>query len=67
MLDDDGHAIIIDFDSCASIGARSRGGTPGWSKCPTVAKIENDEHGFNLVTQFILGEYDGQDFEAFEM
>ena len=28
MLDDDGHAINIDFDSCAYIGAKSRGGTP---------------------------------------
>lgn len=62
MLDDDGHAIIIDFDSCASSGTKSRGGTPGWSTSPEVA---NDEHGFNLV--FIWGQYDGQDFAAFGM
>jgi len=31
MLDNGGHGVIIDFDSCASIGAESRGGAPGWS------------------------------------
>ena len=67
MLDDDGHAIIIDFDSCASIGAKSRGGTPGWSKNPKIAEVANDEHGFNLVASYIRGEYDGQDYEGFDM
>ena len=67
MLDDDGHAIIIDFDSCAYIGAKSRGGTPGWSTCPTTAQVENDEHGLNLISKYIRGEYDGQDLDAFGM
>jgi hypothetical protein len=67
MLGDDGHVVIIDFDSCASIGAKSRGGTPGWSTCPKLAEVANDEHGFNLVARFIRGEYDGQDTSAFGM
>lgn len=67
MLDDDGHAIIIDFDSCASSGTKSRGGTPGWSTSPNIAEVANDEHGFNLVARFIWGQYDGQDFAAFGM
>ncbi|KIM43533.1 hypothetical protein M413DRAFT_25886 [Hebeloma cylindrosporum] len=67
MLADDGHAVIIDFDSCTSIGAKSRGGTPGWSKRPKTAEVANDEHGFDLVARFVRGDYDGQDFAAFEM
>jgi len=31
MLDDGGHGVIIGFDSSAFIGAKSRGGAPGWS------------------------------------
>ncbi|KAF8969957.1 kinase-like domain-containing protein [Flammula alnicola] len=67
MLNAVGHAIIIDFDSCAPIGAKSRGGTPGWSKNPTIAQVENDEHGLDLLVKFIQGQYDGQDLDAFGM
>jgi len=66
-MDDDGYAIIIDFDCCASIGAKSRGGTPRWSTCPKTAEVANDDHGLDLVTRFIRGEYDGQHFTAFNM
>lgn len=67
MLDDGGCAVIIDFDSCVPLGSQSRGGTPGWSTFPKIAEIQNDEHGLDLVAKFIRGEYDGQDFEAFDM
>jgi len=29
--------------------------------------VENDEYGFNLITKFIRGEYDEQDFKDFDM
>jgi len=53
MLDDGGRAVIIDFDSCVPFGSKSHGGTPGWSTFPTVAKIENDECGLDLVAKFL--------------
>ena len=67
MLDDEDRAVIIDFDSCCTIGTQSGGGTPGWSKKPTIAQIENDEYGLDLVTKFIRREYDGQNFDAWGM
>jgi hypothetical protein len=46
---------------------KSRGGTPRWSKRPTIAEVPNDEHGFNLVARLIRGEDDGQDYEDFDI
>ncbi|KAF8907724.1 kinase-like domain-containing protein [Gymnopilus junonius] len=65
MLNDEGHAVIIDFDSCTHVGAESRGGTPGWSTNPTIAQVENDEYGLDLIVQFIRGEYNGENVEPF--
>ncbi|PPQ69462.1 hypothetical protein CVT26_002872 [Gymnopilus dilepis] len=65
MLRGDGHAVIIDFDSCTAVGGKSRGGTPGWSRNPRIAEFDNDEYGLELVIKYMHGEYDGQDFEAF--
>jgi serine/threonine protein kinase len=59
MLDGQGRAVIIDFNSCAKAGEKSRGGTYGWSKSPDTVAIENDEYGFVLVERFIHGDYDG--------
>jgi hypothetical protein len=59
MLDDQGRAVIIDFNSCAKPGEKSQGGTCGWSKAPETVTIENDEYGLELVQAFIQGEYDG--------
>jgi serine/threonine protein kinase len=59
MVDNAGNPIIIDFDSCVAVGARSRG---GWSKSPKVAAFENDTYSFELVTKFVQGEYDGMNF-----
>ncbi|KAF8491644.1 kinase-like domain-containing protein [Gautieria morchelliformis] len=59
MLDDQGQAVIIDFDSCSKPGEKSRGGTYGWSKSPQTVAIENDEYGFGLIERFIRGDYDG--------
>ena len=59
MLDNQGRAVIIDFDSCTKPGEKSRGGTYGWSKSPEMAAIENDEYGLELIERFIHGEYDG--------
>lgn len=64
MLDDTDRAIIIDFDSCQPIGSQSVGGTPGWSTNPKVALLENDLFGLNLISKFLRGEYDGNDFTA---
>ena len=61
---DDGHGTIIDFDSWAYIGAKSRGGMPGWSTCPTTAQVENDGHGLNLIVKYIRGKYDGRGLDA---
>ncbi|CAA7260740.1 unnamed protein product [Cyclocybe aegerita] len=60
MLDDSGNPVIVDFDSCASIGATTSAGTPGWSKWPAASDPENDTHGFNLVIKFLRGEYNGE-------
>ncbi|KAJ3506071.1 hypothetical protein NLJ89_g7077 [Agrocybe chaxingu] len=60
MLDDVGNAVIIDFDSCALIGTPVYGGTPGWTNWPTVAAIDNDTYGFELIVKFLRGEYDGR-------
>jgi hypothetical protein len=32
MLDDDGNAVLIDFDSCEKEGGPREGGTPGYMK-----------------------------------
>lgn len=61
MVDENGHGIIIDFDSCRPIGSKSRGGTPGWGTKPTISLIENDEHGLSLLGKFMRGEYMGDD------
>jgi len=65
VIDDDGHAVIIDFDSCASIEAKSWLDT--WLTHPKIAEVANDEHSFNLVARFIQGEYDSHDFTALDM
>lgn len=67
MLDENGRAVIIDFDACRPIGAQSRGGTPGWGTNPSVALAENDEYGLNLLGMFMRGEYDGQDLSHYDM
>ena len=59
--------VMIDFDSCDCLGAKSRVGIPGWSTHPKKAEVSNDGHSFNLVARFIQGEYDGQGFTAFDM
>lgn len=67
MIDEDGRAIIIDFDSCRPIGAPSRGGTPGWATNPSTALLENDEYGLSLLQKYMQGQYAGDDYSLYDM
>jgi hypothetical protein len=61
MLDDQGNAVIIDFDSCIPIGQEigyRKGGTFGWMKepGPNISVPENDTYGLTLIARFMEGE-----------
>ena len=63
MVDDDGHAVIIDFcdfDSCTTIGAVEQGGRLGGRHAPKQSRSRT-MNTVDLVARFIRGEYDGQD------
>lgn len=58
MLDDDGNAIIIDFDSCMPIGQNIEGrkaGTFGWEMdpAPSTSDPDNDMYGLKLIAKFM--------------
>ena len=58
MLDDDGNAIIIDFDSCMPIGQDIRcrkAGTFGWEMdpVPSTSAPDNDMYGLKLIAKFM--------------
>jgi hypothetical protein len=59
MLDDEGNAVIIDFDSCTKAGDRLRkGGTMGWSKdpAPDIATVDNDIYSMQLIAKHLFDE-----------
>jgi len=58
MLDDEGRAILIDFDSCLPVGTSlddRKGGTPGWEMDPSPMTSEeaNDWFAFALVEKYL--------------
>ena len=58
MLDDDGNAIIIDFDSCMPIGQDigcRKAGTFGWEMdpVPSTSAPDNDMYGLKLIAKFM--------------
>jgi serine/threonine protein kinase len=61
MLDDDGNAVIIDFDSCMPIGQEiglfQKAGTFGWTMdpAPVISLPENDTYGLTLISNFLEG------------
>ena len=60
MLDDNGHPVIIDFDSCAKIGEDldgRKGCTFGWVRKPEphTSIVANDEYALSLITQYLDG------------
>lgn len=67
MLNDQGHPVIIDFDSCASIGQdmdRCKGGTFGWVREPEprICTVESDEYALSLIAQYLDGKVDNEGF-----
>ena len=63
MLDDQGHPVIIDFDSCAPIGQDMhgrKGGTFGWVRKvePRTCTVESDEYALSLISQYLDGKVD---------
>ena len=65
MLDEKGHPVIIDFDSCAEIGkdlkvdGRKRG-TFGWVREPEphTSTVASDEYALLLIAQYLDGKVD---------
>ena len=60
MLDDKGHPVIIDFDSCAEIGQDldgRKGTTFGWATKsePQTSTIASDEYALSLIAQYLDG------------
>ena len=68
MLDDKGHPVIIDFDSCREIGQDLLDGgkvsTPGWEikPVPHTSTIANDEYALSLIAQYLDGKVDDEGF-----
>jgi hypothetical protein len=65
MLDDNGHPVIIDFDSCAEIGQDLNGrkaGTYGWVRLGEpgldTSIVANDEYALSLIAQYLDGKVD---------
>jgi len=59
MLDDEGRAILIDFDSCSPIGEgfkNRKRGTPGWEidPPPLTSETDNDWFAFTLLEKYLL-------------
>ena len=66
MLDDQGHPVIIDFDSCAPIGQDMDGrktGTFGWVRKPEprICTVESDDYALSLIGQYLDGKVDDGD------
>lgn len=61
MFDDEGNAVIIDFDSCLPEGEKitRKGGTFEWSPEPepALALRENDEFGLARLSEWLEKEY----------
>ena len=65
MLDDQGHPVIIDLDSCAPIGQDMdgrKGGTFGWVRKPEprTCTVESDEYALSLIAQYLDGKVDNE-------
>lgn len=59
MLDDNGRAVLIDFDACLPIGEEFRGrkcGTAGWKRRPSPTKSDrdNDLYAFALMKKHFI-------------
>ncbi|KAH0589775.1 hypothetical protein H2248_005491 [Termitomyces sp. 'cryptogamus'] len=67
MLDENGHAVIIDFDTCAVPGVACYPGTPGWSRRHDISRPENDRYSLFLLAKYVRGEYDGKDTSSFHV
>jgi len=65
MLNNQGHPVIIDFDSCAPIGQDMhgrKGGTFGWVRKPEprTCTVESDEYALSLISQYLDGKVDNE-------
>ncbi|KIJ41836.1 hypothetical protein M422DRAFT_171838, partial [Sphaerobolus stellatus SS14] len=67
MLDEDGRAVIIDFDAAGEPGPTTCVGTPGWAKGRTRRTFENDEEGFGLVQDAVRNKRPDAPYEIFEV
>ncbi|KIJ48905.1 hypothetical protein M422DRAFT_28272 [Sphaerobolus stellatus SS14] len=66
MLDEDGRAVIIDFDTAGEPGPTTSRGTPGWAKGRTRRTFENDEEAFGLVQEAVRNKRSDAPYEIFE-
>ncbi|KIJ41824.1 hypothetical protein M422DRAFT_171794 [Sphaerobolus stellatus SS14] len=66
MLDEDGRAVIIDFNTAGEPGPTESRGTPGWAKGRTRRTFENDEEGFGLVQDAVRNKRSDAPYEIFE-
>ena len=64
MPNDQGHPVIIDFDSCAPIGQDMGRGTFGWVRepAPRTCTVESDEYALLLIAQYLDGKVDNEGF-----
>jgi serine/threonine protein kinase len=53
MLDENGCAVIIDFNNSGPLGVPCRSGTPGWTNFSRVSAVENDLYGYDCVQQYM--------------
>lgn len=56
MLDSTFTPVIIDFDSCCSLGERivGKGGTFGWTNDAVIAEVANDWYGLDKIEKWLL-------------
>jgi serine/threonine protein kinase len=53
MLDENGCAVIIDFNNSGILGVPCGSGTPGWTKFSRVSAVENDLYGYECVQRYM--------------
>jgi serine/threonine protein kinase len=53
MLDENGCAVIIDFNNSGILGVPCRSGTPGWTNFSRASAVENDLYGYECVQQYM--------------
>ncbi|KAJ2911492.1 hypothetical protein MD484_g8922, partial [Candolleomyces efflorescens] len=53
MLDENGCAVIIDFNNSGAFGSACRPGTPGWTNFSRESAAENDLYGYMCIQQYM--------------